>query len=456
MQRKTSDDPGPTRTATFSERARARGAWISLASQVAAAAMAYALQIVLARSLGTAGFGVYAAAMAWVGPLAVLAGLGLPQVALRFLPAYKAEGDAERLAGFLRAAERVTLAGAAIFAAAGSGVALAVASDPVPIVVALWTLPLTVQLRFHAEVARAAGRYEAAFVMPLVQPLVMLAGALLAKEVLGGLTPALGLCLPALGVLAVLPWQRTIARRIAPDARPRYETRAWLRAGMAMLAVDAAFLLLSQADAALLGALDARAVGLFSVASATAAFSMFPMVAVGSTAVPAFARLWALGRTRELERLARQATLRALLAQAAVAAAVVALAGPLLALYGGDFAEARVALLFILAGQLANTATGYVGSIMNMTGHQGAVLRSVGWAAGLHVGMLVVFVRAWGVSGAAAATALSSLGWNVWLYRLVRRHVGVRVSVVDAAGAWWGERAGGQVEAGGGLEEEGT
>lgn len=437
----SSDDPCPA-AATPSDRERARGAWVSLGSQILSASLAYVLQIVLARSLGTAGFGVYAAALAWVGPLAVLAGCGLPQVALRYLPAYRAERDPERLAGFLRAAERVTLAGSSGVAAAGSALALLFAAEPVPLVVALWTLPLTVQLRLHTEVARAAGRYEAAFVMPLLQPLVMLAGALLAKEMLGELTPALGLCLPALGVLAVLPWQRSIARRIAPDVAPRYETGVWLRAGLTMLAVDAAFLLLSQADAVLLGALEAGpAVALFSVASATAAFSMFPMIAVGSTSVPVFSRLWALGRRDDLERLAQQAALRAFAAQVAVAALVVVFADPLLALYGGDFQAARAALLFILAGQLANTGTGYVGSIMNMTGHQGAVLRAVGWAAGLHVVLLVACVRAWGVTGAAAATALSSLGWNLWLYRLVRRHVGVRVSFVDAAAAWWSERA---------------
>jgi O-antigen/teichoic acid export membrane protein len=415
------------------ERARARGAWISLLSQITAAALAYALSVVLARALGTAGFGVYASVLAWISPLALLASLGLPTVALRFLPAYRAERDHARLAGFLRAAERLALAGAVAISAAGSALALLIAPHPSPWLVGLWTLPLTVQLRLCSETARAAGRFESAFFLPLLQPLAMLAGAVLAAQCTGALSPTLALALPAVGVVVVHPWQRAAARRIAPDTRPIYETRTWLRVGLGVLVVDAAHLLLSHADAVLLGALQTpRAVALFSAASATAAFSMFPMIAVGASTVPSFASLWALGRKDELERLAQRAVLRAFTAQVLLAALVIGCARPLLALYGGDFADARVALLFVLAGQLANTGAGYVGSLMSMTGHQDKVGRSIWLAAALNVALVIAGTSRWGVTGAAAGSALSSLGWNVWLYCLVRRHLGVRASFADA------------------------
>jgi O-antigen/teichoic acid export membrane protein len=424
-----------------SERAHTRGAWISLASQVIAAALAYLLQIMLARALGTDGFGVYAAVLAWVGPLAVIAAAGLPTAALRFLPAYEAERDHPRVAGFLRGAERVALLGSVALAAAGSAAAILFLREPVPLLVGLWTMPLQVELTLHTEIARAAGRHETAFLLPLLQPLAMLAGALAAKELLGGLTPALGLCLPALGALAVLPWQRSLARRRGPAAEPRYETRAWLRAGLGVLVIDAAYLLMSHADILLLGALKtSRAVALFSMASGIAAFSMFPMIAVGSTVVPAFSRLWALGRTDALERLAQRAVLRAFGAQVAIAALALYFARPLLAASGADFEEAQAPLAFILLGQLANTGTGYVGSLVTMTGHQGAALRGV-WAAAItNVVMVAAGTHVWGATGAAAATALTSLLWNIWLYQLVRRMVGVRISIADAALAFLRDR----------------
>lgn len=203
-----------------SDRARSRGAWISLTSQITAAALGYTLSVVLARTLGSTGFGAYSTVLAWVSPLALIASFGLPTAMLRYLPAYKAERDHARLAGFLRAADRAVLVGSVAVAAAGSALALLIAASPAPWIVGLWTLPLTVQLRLHTEAARASGRFEAAFFVPLLQPLAMLAGALLVKRITGGLTPALALALPAIGVLVVLPWQRAVAKRIAPRSAP--------------------------------------------------------------------------------------------------------------------------------------------------------------------------------------------------------------------------------------------
>lgn len=455
------------------ERARARGTWISLLSQIVAALLASLLQIVLARSLGAPGFGAYAAVLAWIGPLAVLGGAGLPAASVRLLSAFAAQRDAARHQGFLRASQRLVIAITCSIAAVGTALALAFAPDPKPWIAGLWTLPPSVLVALRTEIARASGRFEAAFLLPLLQPVAMLSAALAGKAILGSITPALALLLPALGALVVLAAQRalfrartrgsnlpeiegdhrTLARDAGAPERPAastdeapgssilrdpkvvpiVEARAWLRVGIAILSVDAAHLLLSQADALLVGAMrGSQAVALLGVAGATAGFAMFPMIAVGATSVPAFAARWAVGDRAEVERLAQRAVRRAFAAQVLVALAILAVARPVLALYGASFADARAPLLFVLAGQLANTGTGYVGSIMTMTGHQDIVGRAIWPAAALNVALVIAATHLFGVPGAAAGTAISSLLWNLWLHRLVVRHTGMRVSFVDA------------------------
>src|SRR5581483_9869774 len=91
-------------------RGQARGAALSLLVQVAGVVVSYAIQIVLARVLGPREFGTYSYVVAWCGPLSMAAGLGLPTVALRFLPVYRAAGDRERLTGLVLASERIALA----------------------------------------------------------------------------------------------------------------------------------------------------------------------------------------------------------------------------------------------------------------------------------------------------------------------------------------------------------
>ena len=425
---------------TPESRRQARGAQLSFAVQVAGVVVSYAVQIVLARALGARDFGAYSYVLAWCGPLSMAAGLGLPTVALRFLPVYRDENDPGRLAGLVVASERIAWAASVGIALAGSGLALALVARPTPLLVGLWTLPLAVQLKVQSELARSAERFRLAFVLPLLQQLVMLGAAIAAVTVFGsGLGVTGALVLPALGAAAILPWQRLALRRrlrrdvgAVPPAERSYETRRWLAAGVAFLAIDAADTVLNQADSLLVGAVGGtRELALFAAATGTARFAMLAMIAVGASTVPAFSRHWARGDRAGLEALAQRAVRWAFWPQVAVTAVLAAASGPLLGLFGPGFLAARGALLFLFAGQLANTSTGYIGCLMKLTDNQRRSARSIWLVAVLNVAFVTFGLHLAGVTGAAAGTAASSLAWNLWLYRLVRRHVGVHPSIVD-------------------------
>jgi O-antigen/teichoic acid export membrane protein len=404
--------------------------------QVTGVAVSYALQIVLARALGPSGYGSYAFVLAWTGPLAMIAGFGLPTVAVRFLPVYKKAGDPSRLAGLVRASERIALATSLGIAFAGSVPTLLLLAHPAPLLVGLWTLPFAVQLRIQSELARSAGRFRLAFVVPLVQQLVMLGVALEVER----LSPVRALLLPALGAVVVLPWQRIRLRRglrhqlgLTEAPVPTYETKRWLTAGAAFLAVEASYTVLNQADALLVGALaGGRSLALFSAAASTAGFAMLAMIAVGAAISPSFAPLWQAGDRESLNELAQRAVRWAFWPQLVVTIVLAAASGPLLGLFGHGFVSARLALVLLFAGQLANCATGYIGTLMATTDNQSRTARSIWVAALVNVALVAVGIHLAGVSGAAAGTAISSLTWNLWLYRLVRRHIGVCPSIVDA------------------------
>jgi O-antigen/teichoic acid export membrane protein len=255
-----------------------------------------------------------------------------------------------------------------------------------------------------------------------------------------GLTPARALLLPALGAIVVLPWQRLALRRgirrqlgAAGPPRPRYETKTWIGSGIAFLAIDASQTVLNQADALLLGAIGgSKSLALFAAASSTAGFAMFAMIAVGASIAPSFSRRWAAGDRKGLNELAQRAVRWAFWPQLALTILLAAAAGPLLGLFGPTFTQARLALLFIFAGQLANTATGYIGTLMQLTDNQTRTARTIWLAAALNVAFVLAGIHTAGLTGAAAGTALSSLAWNLWLYRLARRHIGIYPSIIDA------------------------
>jgi O-antigen/teichoic acid export membrane protein len=396
--------------------------------------VSYAVQIVLARVLGARAFGAYSYVLAWCGPLSMAAGLGLPTVALRFLPVYSAAGDTERLTGLVVASERIAFAASVGIASLGSVLALLLIATPAPIMVGLWTLPAAVQLKVQSELARSAARFRLAFFIPLLQQLVMLMAAIVAVNLFGRqLGPVGALLLPAVGAAAVLPWQRHAFRRGAQlDATARYEIRRWLGAGLAFLAIDAADTVLNQADSLLVGAFAGpRELALFAAATGTASFAMLAMIAVGASTVPSFSRHWANGDRTTLEAVAQRAVHWAFWPQLGVTLVLAAVSGPLLGLFGPSFVAARGALLLIFVGQLANTSTGYIGCLLKLTDNERRSARSIWIVASLNVVLVTVGLRFAGVTGAAAGTATSSFVWNMWLYRLVRRHVGVHPGIFD-------------------------
>ena len=97
----------------------ARGAASAFVINVLTTGLAFVTQILLARFLGPAGYGIYAYVIAWTTVLALCATLGFETGMLRFVAAYRARQQWSLLRGILRyALRRVSLAGLVIGGAA--------------------------------------------------------------------------------------------------------------------------------------------------------------------------------------------------------------------------------------------------------------------------------------------------------------------------------------------------
>jgi O-antigen/teichoic acid export membrane protein len=418
-----------------------RGAVLSLAVQLAAALVNYALTITLARAMGAGSFGVYSLVSAWSAPLVLVAALGMPAAVIRFLPEYGAAGDWARFHGFIRLASRVTLAASLAAALAVTGaIALGwqagVVGTPVAsaVCVAAWGVPLLVRQRLLAEMSRAAGQTGNALVIPLLQPLILLGAALVLLWHGTQVTSAVAVALPLLGVVVALPLQRRRLRRgleaIAPmPARISTEPRGWLAVSLPLLAIDGCLIVLNQLDLLTIGlALGPREAALYSAAAATGMFLLFAWIAVNTVAQPAYPRLHADRDLAAIGRLSRLTTRWALFPTAAGAGLVCVLARPLLGLFGAGFEDAAPILMILALGHLVNVSTGPVANLLNLCGHHGASLRVFGVCAVLNIALVALLLPALGAPGAALATVLSMAAWNLVLHRIVLRRIGVRPS----------------------------
>jgi O-antigen/teichoic acid export membrane protein len=411
-----------------------RGAGAAFLVQITGGGLKYLQEMLFARWAGAEAFGSYIYAVNWAILLSLPAGLGLTVAVLRFVPGYLERGEHGLLWALLRWSRVGTLlAGIAVgLVAAGvfslwhpprvDGAALRAGMGLVP----LWAL-MALQLALVQGTRRIALAYGPSEVMrPALA--ILLGGAVFLT--VGRLDPLPALACFGAAILATLAVQDGALRhafRAVPRVRAPAASGEWLRVALPLLVANGCFMVLQRVDGLVIGAFHgARAAGLYESASRTTVLATSVLLAVSAIAAPTIGALHARGDRAAVERVARTAARWMLLPSLAIAAALVVFAGPILSLWGPDFAGASTALRILVVGQLVNAAVGPVGYLLSLTGHERRVARVYAVAAALDVVLCLVLVPPLGMTGAAIATSATTVLWNLWMFVLVQKHLGIR------------------------------
>lgn len=96
----------------------------------------------------------------------------------------------------------------------------------------------------------------------------------------------------------------------------------------------------------------------------------------------------------------------------------------LMSFFGEEFREASTALVILALGQFVNIATGSVGYLLSMTGHEKDVRNNVFVSAALGIGLGFALIPAYGLTGAASATAIAIASQNLLGVYQVKKRLG--------------------------------
>ena len=395
------------------------------------------LSIVLARSLGPANFGHYAFVTTLIYVLSLPIGQALMQLVTREASAAAHANDGARLNDLIRwGRKRIAIVAAAV--------ALVV------IVVALpraqweasdrWTLLLLVApaVPFIGGIALRAGilagfkRVVVAQVAELlVRPSTQLAivGCALLAGVLDASLAALGFTFAAVaGFAAVAVFSRGGPHQAGTESSSTSSAR-WSRAWLPFVLLFAASALNAQLGVLLLGWLaSSEQVGAMQIAEQGSRLVALSLTIVNMVIGPYIARAWQDSDRQQLQALSLRSARVAILVALPVAMPLVLLAAPVIKLvFGADYVSLAAAPLAILAGaQLVNVAFGSVGLLLTMSGHERDALMGLAIALVLNVIVAILLIPRYGATGAAVASALGLIAWNVLLALRVRQRVGVR------------------------------
>jgi O-antigen/teichoic acid export membrane protein len=397
------------------------------------AAAGYFFKIYVARVLGADALGVYALGMTLVGFFGLFNGLGLPQTAARFVAAYSATRQYERLHVFLRhalallAAANLVLAGAMMFC--GPWLARRL----------YHSLELANYLRlfagllilggFAAFLGQVLAGYKDVALRTVItnfisSPLNIILGVLFLAAGMGLRGYVLAQVASASVVLFLL---FATAWRLTPGAARHFTTQRvkvesevyWFSA--AVFGVSILEFLLAQADKIMLGIfVDVRQVGIYAITGALVGFVPVVLQSVNQIFSPTIADLHARGDRALLGRLFQTLTKWILGLTLPLACVMIVDAKPFMRLFGPAFEAGWMVLVFGTLGQLINAGVGSVGYLLLMSGNQRRLIRVQAIMAVFLIVATLGLVRPFGIVGVAVAAALTNAITNYLNLREVR------------------------------------
>lgn len=253
----------------------------------------------------------------------------------------------------------------------------------------------------------------------ILWPILVLIGAFLLLQNEGKLLTSIPIIfLSLISLLIVLGFQFFLLRQTFDSeiysVKAIYKIREWIKVALPLLLGTTFLMLLNQTDILMIGAMiNPQSVGIYSAATKTAIWVSFILEAVNTVIAPVFTTLYTQGNREELKKLIATVAHWIFWPSLVVAIFVIVFAKQILGVFGSEFAAAQWEMIILMIGQLVNAGSGSVGLLMMMTGHQNQCTLIFGFSAAINLVLNFILIPNFGSMGAAIATAITMIMWNI-------------------------------------------
>ncbi len=417
-----------------------RGSLVVLGLRLAGIFLMYLLQIFLARWMGTTEYGIYQYVMSWSVILSLLVTLGLPRTVVRLINEYREQKKWGLMGGIILGSWQLTIGTGLLLGLLGTGVILLInyyhqfSLAPV-LLIGIWVVPLRGLLLLQQDLARGANDFFLAYTpTKVIWPILLILGAFVLWQddhLLNSIPMIWVFCGTLGGILAIqgswIWWK--FNQEIGPIT-PVYTPYAWLKISLPLL-LDLIFQeILVQTDTLMLGVwVGTKAVGIYSAASNTAFWVSFVLQSINPVVSPSFSILNVRNDRVALQKLIWAMSIWIFWLSTAIAVFLFIFAKPILGIFGAEFSQADWILRILVIGQLINSLSGAVATLMAMMGYQNQLMLVSCVAALTNLILNAIAIPLWGPMGAALTTTFTLSIWNLWLVVIVMRNIGVNPTV---------------------------
>ncbi|MDW7772692.1 MAG: flippase [Desulfobulbaceae bacterium] len=412
---------------------------------IAGKGVSYLLQLVFARVLGVDGYGVYIYVVTVISILSIFSTMGFDSVPLKYLAMYRLRQEWSLFSGILRRSLQIPLS-----LSVCTAVAVIIAASSIDqisgnralystLIAGTAALPLFTLLKVLQSVFRSQKQIISALLPnEIAVPFFLLAGV-------GGFS-LMGFQPDSLDVityhaivigcvLAVFSFVCCRRLSLLPvlSSTPRYKTGEWTRTAASLLLISGMHIVLSQTDIMLLGVFKGTTdAGIYAIASKIAILVTFGLQIGNQIIAPMISEFYHDGDKARLQEVVSLGSMISTIFAVIIVLIILFFARPLLHLFGPEFTGGRLSLYILAGGQMANALVGPVGLIMTMTKHHREASFIISVSALVNIVLNLILIPRFGMTGAAVATTMTMLSWNIafWLY--IRKNLGINTIMTTA------------------------
>lgn len=183
--------------------------------------------------------------------------------------------------------------------------------------------------------------------------------------------------------------------------------------------------LLNWTDIFMLGAMvTEEEVGIYNLAYKLASIAMLIFICMNVVFAPKISELYKSNKMDELHKIVIKTT-RTITAISIPMMLILLFFGEyILRIFGENFIEGKLALNLILIGFLIKVMTGNVDQLLNMTNHQGILKNLTISGFGLNVLLNYFLIPKYGINGAATASLITTVAFNVACLIYIKKKLG--------------------------------
>lgn len=405
------------------------------------AVLGFLLGLVLARLLGADSYGHYVYIYAWISTLAIPTQLGLPNLLVRFVAKYQAKGQWQRMKGLLRWSNgtvfvlSLIMIGGAYFISSG----FINFTSLERINTLYWGLLLLPIMALGA--LRGAALRGLRYVVLGRLPDKILRQAFLVSMALGYFYLFRSIYADKVMMLHVISafivffigafwlWRKLPSEVFNSDAE--YVSRKWISTAIPFLLTGGMFVLNNKVDILMVGWFRSSGeVGVYEITVKASSLVAFSLLAMNSVLAPYFSKFYTENKTKVIKKLAAWGVFISLIVSLPIAVLFSLFGYEILNFFfGAQFATGYTTLILLCLGQLINVGAGPIGLLLNMTGYEQLVLKGVSVSTILNVMLNLFLIPNYGMEGAAIATIITFLIWNIILVYWGIKYLDVNTSV---------------------------